>query len=83
MQLCVPLRIVFGVGVAEIEAIGVGVIVAERPCGEFNIVERWLKPEGTDQFSTVEYRELQVSFFFWELLSCLGASDPAGCTFVP
>jgi hypothetical protein len=61
MQLCVPLRIIFGGG-AEVDATGVGVTVAERSCGNFDILERLLRQEIAVQFSAVEYRELQVTF---------------------
>jgi hypothetical protein len=39
----------------------VGTIVAERPCGEVDILGRWFKLDVTDQFPPVQFEELQVS----------------------
>ena len=50
MQLCVPLRIVFCGGVGEVDAIGVGIIVAEIPCGKVDILGLWFELDVTDQF---------------------------------
>ena len=62
MQLCVPLRIVFCGGAAEVDAIGVDIIVAERSCGEVNILGHRFKLDVTGQFSSVQFTELLMSF---------------------